>query len=132
MSEQAVLAAYLRAEAARRFAWGSADCAAFVAGWVGLRRGFDPRPFYPQYDGEAAGRALTRAPGGIARLAARAMRDAGIPITRDLQPGDVAVVRAGEVVACAIRTGRGWAMRGEKGLALLPLDSVRVIAGWQV
>lgn len=126
------LAAYLRAEAARRFAWGSADCAAFIAGWIGERRGIDPRPFYPLYEGEAEARELTRAPGGIARLAARAMRRAGIPVTRDPEPGDVAVVRVGQVVACAIRTGRGWAMRGEKGLALLPLGSVRVIAGWKV
>ena len=128
----AALPNYLRAEAARPFSWGSADCAGFIAGWVGLRRGIDPRPYYPEYDGEAAARALTGSPGGIARLATQAMRRAGIPITRDPQPGDVGVVRVGERVACAIRTGRGWVMRGEKGLALLPDDSLRVIAGWRV
>jgi hypothetical protein len=123
------LALYLRAEAARPFSWGSADCAAFVAGWVGLRRGID----YPQYEGEAAARALTGSPGGILRLAARAMRQAGFRVARDEpQPGDVGIVRVGAVTACAIKTGRGWVMRGHAGLTMLPSDNLRVIARWRV
>jgi hypothetical protein len=125
------LSEYLRAEAARPFAWGTADCATFIAGWIGTCRGIDPRPYYPQYEGEAAARALTGSPGGIVRLAARAMRQAGIRATHDPEPGDVAVVRVGERVACAIRTGRGWAVRGEVGLALLP-PGLRVLASWRV
>lgn len=126
------LSAYLRAEAGRPFAWGSADCAGFIAGWVGVRRGIDARSCYPQYAGEAAARVLTGSPGGIIRLAGRAMQRAGIPLTRDPQPGDIAVVRVGDVVVCAIRTARGWVMRDTRGLTLLPPGMPRVIASWKL
>jgi hypothetical protein len=126
------LSRYLREEAARPFSWGTADCAGFIGGWVGLCRGIDPRSYYPRYDGEVEARRLARS-GGVIRLAARAMQRAGIPLTGDPQPGDVAVVRVGDdQVACAIRTDRGWVMRGVKGLTLLPCGNLRVIASWKV
>lgn len=126
------LARYLRGEAGRRFALGEADCATFIAGWVQARCGVDPMAHCRGYRGEAEAGVLLTGWGGLVRAVGRGLRQTGIPMTRNPQPGDVAVVAVGNIAACAIRTRRGWALRLDDGLALLPPERVRVIAAWRV
>ena len=86
-----------------------------------------------EYASKAEAHALLHNSGGLVRAAGRAARRVGALLTRDPQLGDVAVVAAGPVVACAIRGRRNWVMRLEPGgLALMPLDRVRVIAAWRL
>jgi len=125
------IAAYLGAEAGRRFELGSADCVTLAADWVRLRRGVDPIADCRGYAGDAS--ACLREHGGLMRAAGRALRRLGLPMTRDPQPGDVAVVALrGNVATCAIRTPRGWIMRLDDGLASVPAERVRLLAAWRV
>ena len=128
--ERMTLAEYLRAEAARAFELGPADCVTFASDWVAVRRGVDPIAHCRGYRGEAAANALLA--GGLPRLAGRALRRAGLRLTRAPQPGDVGLVVLGNLATCAIRTPRGWAVRMVDGLASLPPNSLRVIAAWSV
>ena len=125
------IAAHLAAEAGRPFELGTADCVTLAADWVRARTGVDPIAHCRGYRaGEADG--LLAGWGGLLRLAGRALRSAGLALTRTPQPGDVAVVELGGFAICAIRTRRGWAMRLDDGLATLPPARVRVLAAWTV
>lgn len=120
------LAAYLRTEAARPFALGSADCATLAADWVQLRHGADPlTDFRGSY---ADGFDWSR----LTRVAGRTLRRMGLRLTRDPGPGDVGVIALGEAAAVAIRTGRGWVVRDNSGLLGVQAEDVRVIAAWRV
>lgn len=126
------LADYLRAEAGRPFALGRADCVTMVAGWVWMRRGVDPMAYCRGYAEKPEADALLAGWGGLARAVGRGLRRAGLPMTRAPVPGDVAVVALGDMAVGAIRTPRRWALRLDTGFALVPLESVRVIAAWRV
>lgn len=123
--------AYLRAEAARRFELGAADCVTLAADWVRVCRGIDPIADCRGYAGDANACLVER--GGLLRAAGRAMRRVGLRMTRQPQSGDVAVVKLGSNVAtCAIRTERGYVLRLDDGLAMLPPERVRLLAAWSV
>lgn len=125
------MASYLRAEAARGFEIGRADCVTLAANWVRLRRGIDPIADCRGYAGDANACLVER--GGLLRAAGRAMRRAGLRMTRSPQPGDVAVLKLGSNLAtCAIRTERGWVLRLDDGMALVPAERVRLLAAWSV
>lgn len=126
------LARYLRDAAARRFALGSADCVTLVADWIVACRGVDPMAHCRGYRGEGEASALLWRWGGLVRAVGEGLRHNGFRLTRDPQPGDVAVIAFGRVTVCAIRTPRGWAMRLDDGLARIPADRVRVVAAWRV
>ena len=96
-----------------------------------LRRGLDPIADCRGYAGDA--NACLRERGGLLRAAGRALRRAGLRLTRDPQPGDVAVVKLGSNLAtCAIRTERGYVLRLDDGMASVPPDRVRLLAAWRV
>lgn len=125
------ITAYLRAEAARPFALGTADCVTLAADWIRARTGTDPIADCRCYAGDANACLAER--GGLLRAAGRALRHAGLPMTRNPQPGDVAIVKLGSNLAvCAIRSERGWVLRLDDGLASLPPERVRVLAAWSV
>lgn len=128
------LADYLRAEAGRRFELGTADCVTLAADWLRLRRGIDPLADCRGYAGDANACLVDKGGrGGLLRAAGRALRQAGLPMTRNPQPGDVAVVKLGDNLAtCAIRSARGWVLRLDDGLASVPPERVRVLAAWSV
>jgi hypothetical protein len=127
------LAEYLRSEGNRPFEFGTSDCVTLIADWVRLRRGFDPIIHYRGYSGRVEAHNILDGYGGLIRVVARVARCAGVPMTNEPRPGDIAVVVVDGVTACAIRGETRWAMRPYSGgLALLSLDEVRVIAAWRV
>ncbi|HYJ44078.1 MAG TPA: hypothetical protein VEW06_06440 [Xanthobacteraceae bacterium] len=99
-----------------------------------LRRGVDPIAQWRGYSTDAEAAALVRAQGSMVRLAGLAMRRTGFRLTRDPRPGDVAVVApmSGTHQTCAIRTERGWVMRLDDGIAMIPAGQMRVLAAWRV
>jgi hypothetical protein len=128
------LSRYLRAEASRRFELGRADCVTFASNWVRLARGIDPIADCRGYAGDANACLRERGGrGGLLRAAGRALRRAGLRLTCNPRPGDVAVVTiASNLATCAIRTERGYVLRLDDGLASVPIERVRVLAAWQV
>lgn len=54
-----------------------------------------------------------------------------LPVVRDLQPGDIAVVRAMKLEAGAIWTGEKWAIQGNRKLHFLSADSVNLVRAWR-
>ena len=129
-----LLPEYLKNEAGRGFELGAADCVTLAADWVRLRRGVDPIADCRGYAGDANACLIDKGGrGGLIRAAGQALRCLGLPMTRDPQPGDVAVVKLGANLAiCAIRTPRGWVMRLDDGLASVPAERVRLLAAWRV
>lgn len=125
------LAEYLRQEAARPYRLGEADCLTLVAGWIALARGVDPAAFCRGYD-EAEAARLVALWGPLPRAMGRVLRAAGLRLTRDPVPGDVAAIGLDGLAHCAIRTRRGWLTKLEDGLASLPDARVRVVAAWRV
>ncbi|MGE0213371.1 MAG: hypothetical protein AB7S41_16900 [Parvibaculaceae bacterium] len=127
------LTAYLREEARFGHAWGTHDCALFIADWVRAETGSDPgagvRGAYASE--EEADRYLSGY-GGLGMAVARGMRQAGLRMTKTVAPGDVALILAGDEVCCAIRTATRFATRLRTSLCLLPLEGVRLITGWKV
>jgi hypothetical protein len=123
---------FLHAEAARRFQLGEADCLTLVADWVLLRTGADPIAHCRGYRAKAEADALLAGWGGLPRVMGRAARRAGLALTRNPLPGDIAAVALGSVALGAIRTSRGWIMRLDDGLASVPRERVRVLAAWSV
>jgi len=101
-----------------------------VADWVRHRRGVDPMAYCRGYQGTLEAEALLAGWGGLARVVGRGLRRAGIAMTRAPQPGDVAVLALEGRAICAIRVAKGWVMRLDDGLALLPGERVRVLAAW--
>jgi hypothetical protein len=127
------LADYLRRQAALPFAFGKSDCCLYLAGWVMERCGVDPMAYCRGgYADERGAGELLSGYGGLPRAVGRALRRSGLPMTRDPRPSDIAVVELRGIAACAIRTERRWALRMDDGMALLPLDRVRVIAAWKI
>lgn len=126
------LSRYLQAEAGRPFQRGRADCITFGADWLQLRLGFDPMAAWRGYATDAEATELMAGWGGIVRVVGRGMRQAGLPRTRDPQPGDVGVIAIDGIGIGAIKTPRGWVTRLDDGLASLPAARVRVLAAWSV
>jgi hypothetical protein len=127
------LADYLRLEAARPFARGTADCVALVADWVALRRGSDPIAPWRGYATDAEADALLDRYGGLVRIAIVATKQAGLVETMTPRPGDVALIATDTVTrAIAIRTTKGWIVRLREGLSLYPPEQVRLLRAWRV
>ena len=126
------LSAYLRREAARPFALGSADCCTLAGDWVRLCRGADPMAAHRGYSGEREALAEVSCWGGLLRAVARGMRSIGCAPTREPKPGDIAIVRVGVIAGCAIRSPHGWIMRLNDGMTRVQDHRARVIAAWRV
>lgn len=124
------LNAYLRAAARQPFAWGTRDCALFVADWVQIATGAaDPAAAWRgRYASEAEALRLTGCL-GFTGLIAKGARGAGLARTREVKLGDIGVAVIGRAVG-AIRTDRGWAARLPRGLAVM--IEPRIIAAWSV
>lgn len=116
------LQSFLRAEAAKPFAWATADCTAMCDRWVRLRRGASPveagRIIYCDRDG--AMKLLPR----LAAMMNRGMRRAGLEKTADPREGDVGLVLIEGRIGPAIHAGTHWITRHEDGFIAAPLHNV--------
>lgn len=120
------LSRFLRAETARPFGWGQADCLTLGADWIVSRTGADPaKPWRGSYTDEAGASAILAKAGGLETFARAAMTAAGLgePL-KDAHAvrGDVGLIPVigpdGEAVICGICTGARWAARARRGLAV--------------
>ena len=126
-----MLTSYLHRQAGQRFAWGRSDCATFIADWVALLTGIDAAAHVRGTYTDAGSAELHFARfGGLARAVGSAMRRAGFRMTQTPIAGDVAVVRFGPILACAIWTGARWVYRGDRGLVLS--SHGRAVAIWRI
>jgi hypothetical protein len=122
------LATYLIAVSRRPFVWGTDDCAMFVADWVRAETGRDgASALRGRYAGPDGARAM-HGPLGLARTVDRCARSVGMVRTRYPNAGDIGVVAIGRDAHCAIATGHGWVVRGDKMIMRVPM--ARVIAAW--
>lgn len=125
------LADYLRAGAARPFAWDACDCCSWACAWVLLRRGVDPSAAWRGRYRTAGGalRHIRRAGGDLLAVASAAMMDAGLVLTSSPQPGDIGVILSHQGQALALRTPTGWAAKAQAGIVVAPFDCLRA---WSV
>lgn len=113
--------AFIRAELARGFVWGETDCVSTCDRW--LRQACGRSPVAREvavFPDEPAVRALLERPGGLLRLAARAMRKAGFERTDSPRAGDAGLVLHRGLVCAAIHAGLYWFSRDEGGAILAP------------
>lgn len=122
---------FVKDELARPFAWGATDCAHTGDRWARLasRRSFIAA-LGVDFADEAGARAL------MARLPmpvwiGRAMRAAGFARTDRAEPGDLGIVRLGNVAALALMTGAGWLWRDEDGMHGAPATTA-TLAIWRI
>lgn len=116
------LADFIRAEVARPFQWGEADCASMADRWVRTVAGFSPLAVYGRsYGGPQEARAWLDEPGGIAVAVNRVMRASGFARTKEPRTGDVGLVFCKQQLCVAIHAGRLWLSRDEAGLLGAPL-----------
>lgn len=84
----------------------------------------------PLYSSEFQALRTIREGGGLVALWSRGMEDIGAPVVETPQLGDVGIIRApteqGDDEACAIFTGKRWAMLGIHGLVCSPADAIKV------
>jgi hypothetical protein len=110
------LAQYLQSVARTPFQWGTADCATFLADWVLLRTGCDPMDgIRGTYSNEVEARRIIR-PFGLGVFVLRCAQGVGLDQTHDPKPGDIGaiIVTRDEPAKGAIRTARGWVLRGDR------------------
>ncbi len=124
---------HLRAWRRRPFAWGTADCVRFAAGWVALVTGRDPvAGTEGRYaDARAARRLMVRAT-GTADLVAATSVILGPPLAHPLSArlGDVAAIATPAGPALGICAGDVVAAPGPAGLTVRPLTSI--LAAWRL
>lgn len=129
----ALLAAYLTEWETRPFAWGSADCVHFAAGWL-ERIGYErPLSGYAGWSGPLSAYRAMRAMGGFEHAIAAQMHAMGIGTVRPAfaSRGDVALLPAGgrgRTQALGIVTGREVAIPSATGLLLFP--NMNAFAVW--
>ena len=127
------LSAFLRADAARPFAWGVRDCGLRLADWVLARRDVDPAADVRGAYGNADELAVLMGWGGLPRFVDRLARRVGLERVSNPMPGDIAVISfRGQSPQGAIRLNVGWSILADGGVARVPDANVRLIGAWRV
>ncbi|MEI7606309.1 MAG: hypothetical protein WCJ64_02880 [Rhodospirillaceae bacterium] len=124
---------YLREWRRRPFAWGTADCVRFAAGWVALVTGRDPVAITAgHYAGCHEALRLMVATTGTADLLAATSLILGPPLEVPLMVrlGDVVVIATPAGPALGLCAGAEIAALGPAGLVARPLTAV--IAAWRL
>lgn len=118
------LGEHLKLAAALPWVWGTSDCSTFPADWILDQSGTDPMAHWRgAYTTEREAEELIAGAGGLAALFADAI-DPIWPRSYDPLEGAVGVIAlAGEdgieIDVGAIHTGKRWAIRSPRGLAML-------------
>lgn len=130
MDRQSRLVAYLQRELNRPFIWGESDCALFVADWVALETGRDgAAELRGRYESEPDAARLM--PRGLLDVVDQCARSIGLDRTSEPSAGDIAIIRAGDEVVCAIKAPSGaWAAR--LNYEMIFTSAGRVVAAWRV
>lgn len=124
------LVAFLRASAGRRFEWGRCDCLLWMAEWVAVKRGGDPAAtLRGTYRNAVAAKRIVETSGGEIELVRKLAAGAGLERTLDPLPGDIGLLRTDFGIVGAVRLLRGWAIKGDVGVALVRGDA---LAAWSV
>lgn len=123
---------FIAAEKRRAFAWGGTDCVATLDRWVLLAAGFSPLDrFGRRHADEAEARAwIAEYDGDFVRGMGEVLDGAGMERTSRPEPGDVGLVRVGDMACSAILAGRFWFSRNETGL--LWASKARTLRAWRV
>lgn len=124
------LSAFIAYSAERRFEPGRWDCGLWLADWVALRTQRDPAPHLRGIDRTAWRRAAQRLPVVVGRLA-RAAGGRSVA-TPEARAGDIGVLRIDDRFVGGIRTGIGWAVLTESGVACAKLLDRAVVRAWRV
>ncbi len=124
-TRRALLVAHLQEAARTPFAWGGADCLAFVADWVHAARGVDLlQGWRGTAEDEPQARAMLARHGGLALVFRTLCRRAGLQRVpaRAAQPGDIGLTSlltaAGQRLACGLCVPGGVAFRTADGFAV--------------
>lgn len=128
------LGEYLEREAARPWAWGSADCCTLPADWVFAETGHDPMCQWRGYTTEADAELLIAEAGGLEAM----WSDGLAPImyrTDAASLGSVGIIllpdRHGDLSQIgAIFSGRRWMFRTPHGIGGASIDPDNVLAIW--
>ena len=124
---------HLREWRRRPFAWGSADCVRFAAGWVALVTGRDPvAETAGRYDDSRAARRLMVQATGTADLVAATSVVLGPPLSHPLMArvGDVVALTTPAGPALGVCAGEMVAAPGPTGLGFRPLATI--LAAWRI
>lgn len=125
-----MLADYLRAAAARPFAFGSHDCCTFPGDWVLAQTGFDPvAKWRGRYDSEEGARNFILSAGGIAMLWADGL-DGIAQETSAPQAGDIGIIEMPCGEAGGIFTGKRWAFLSNRGVHYASIEPQAVQVIW--
>lgn len=125
------LVRFLSDAAAKPFVWGRDDCGLFIADWYVAKTGqADPASHLRgTYRSELECRRLY-GDVAVAKQVRNLISGRGARV-RDVEPGDVAILRVGSDAVGAIRGMSGWVVRGQRGLTRLLDGEVRIVAAWR-
>lgn len=125
------LGAYLERVSGQAWESGLHDCCAFPADWAIECGRPDPMAAWRgTYATEDEALALIEEAGGLTALFAKGMAEAGIPTTRLIETGTIAVIRIGDHEAGAVFTGKRWAFAALRGFACASIDPEHVGQAW--
>ena len=124
---------YLKDWRRRPFAWGSADCVCFAAGWTALVTGRNPVAGTEGGYGDAleALRLMRRITGSVDLVAATGVvLGSPLEVPLMIRLGDIAALATPAGPALGVCAGEAIAALGPAGLAFRPLTTV--IAAWRI
>lgn len=115
-SEQ--LRLFVQAGMRTQFVWGQRDCCLWVCDWIAQVRGVDPAAsLRGTYSSKEECDALLAAHGGLGPLADDLAASAGLAVTADPSPGDVAMVETKIGPALMLVTALGvFAWKSREGV----------------
>lgn len=116
----------------RPMMWGVDDCSLLIADWWSANHRHDPAlHLRGTYSDEAGKNAVIEKAGGLVELVSKIAADAGAERGAANKDGDFGVIAIrGGGLACAIRSGRFWAVRSETGVAFT--SDAKLVRGWSI
>lgn len=109
-----LLADYVERTSGLPWQWGAQDCTIWAANWCLIRWGFDPaHRFRGRYDSARGARLLT-----ACGLAVRVGPEIPLRVKTAPDDGDIGIIEVAGHQVAAIRSGRHWLFRTERGVGM--------------
>lgn len=123
---------FIDIEKPKAFVWGATDCVATLDRWVRIAAGFSPLDRFGRrhLDEEEARAWIAEYDGDFVRGMSEVLDASGLERTGRPQPGDVGLVRVGDLACSAILAGRFWFSRNESGVVWAA--RARTLRAWRV